>query len=216
MVPSDIQYADHRFRGHWFTPIPSQKLVFALFLANSLDGLFIFGTSIQRPFFPKTSWNVDLSKQRTHLHWLQPLRTREVFLCKINKCLSLCIIQFQVAFLDILAECVEWQWFSKVLLSPCDYVHHGSITVSQTIPSEGSMVMCIQPLAFTHRECPWLAKSFHNIMNCGWWNTFEHFNWLTQSLAESDEPRPIHACKHLSLWWMFFLYSILIASHTTS
>ena len=80
------------------------------------------------------------------------------FLRKINKCLPLCIIQFQVAFLDAAADCVEWQWFSKVLPSPCGYVHHGSMTVSQTIPPEGSMVTCIQqqflPLAFTHQDSP--------------------------------------------------------------
>ena len=58
---------------------------------------------------------------------------------KINKCLPLCIIQFQVAFLDALADCIEWQWFSKVLLSPCGYVHHGSRTVSQTIPPVDSI-----------------------------------------------------------------------------
>lgn len=43
--------------------------------------------------------------------------------------------------------------FLKVLLSPRGYVHCGSITVSQTIPPEGSMVTPIQqgfpPLAFT-------------------------------------------------------------------
>ena len=50
------------------------------------------------------------------------------FLRKINKCLPLCIIQCQVAFLDAATDCVEWQWFSKVLLSPCGSVYHGSMT----------------------------------------------------------------------------------------
>ena len=33
-------YADHPCHGHWCTPIPSQRLGFALFIGNSLDGLF--------------------------------------------------------------------------------------------------------------------------------------------------------------------------------
>ena len=57
-----------------------------------------------------------------------------VFLHKINKCLPLCVIQFQVAFLDAAADCFECQWFPKVLPSLCGYVHPGTITVSQTIP----------------------------------------------------------------------------------
>ena len=40
-------------------------------------------------------------------------------------------------FLTAAADCVEWQWFSKVLPSPCGYVHHGSMAVSQTIPLDG-------------------------------------------------------------------------------
>ena len=55
------------------------------------------------------------------------------FLRKMYKCLPLCIIQFQIEFLDASADCVEWQWFSKVVLSPCGYVHNGGMTVYQTI-----------------------------------------------------------------------------------
>ena len=33
-------YADHPCRGNWCTPIPSQRLVFALFVSNSLAGPF--------------------------------------------------------------------------------------------------------------------------------------------------------------------------------
>ena len=33
-------YADHPFPGHRCTLIPSQRLVFALFVDNSLDGVF--------------------------------------------------------------------------------------------------------------------------------------------------------------------------------
>ena len=175
-------YADHPCRGHWCTPIPSQRLVFVLFIGNSLDGLFhLWHVESGHPFFPKTSWNVDSSDQRTrfhlslvHLRWLRAQRTLQRFCSKINKCLPLCIIQFQVAFLDAVADCVEWQWFSKVLPSPCGYVHHGSMTISQTIPPEGSMVTLIQqqfpPLAFSIEISP-DSLNFHNIMNCGWWKT---------------------------------------------
>ena len=80
------------------------------------------------------------------------------FQSRINKCLPLCIIPFQVAFLEAAADCVEGQLFSKVLPSPCGYVHHGSMTVSQAIPPEGLMVTCIQqrflPMAFMHRDFP--------------------------------------------------------------
>ena len=64
--------------------------------------------------------------------------------------------------------------FPKYLPSPCGYVHCGSWTVSQTIPPQGSMVTRIQqqfpPLAFTHRDS---LNLFHNLMNCGWWNSLQ-------------------------------------------
>ena len=158
-------------------PYHYRGLVFALLVRNSLDGLF--------PLGPENS---------------------AAFLCKINKCLLLCKIQFQVAFFDAVADCVKWQWFSKVLPSPCGYVHHDSMAVSQTIQLEGLMVMGIQQ-RFQHRDFPWPPEYFHNIMNCGWWKFFIFailhretlsLNWLTilsRSLAQSGEPRPILACK---------------------
>ena len=83
---------------------------------------------------------------------------------------------------------VEWQWLwlSKVLPSPCG--HHGSKTVSQTIPHEDSMVTHIQqrfpPLAFTHPYFPWLPESFHNIMNCEWWKTIIFCYQLNKSSSD--------------------------------
>ena len=86
------------------------------------------------------------------------------------KWLLLCIIQFQVAILHAAADYVEWQWFSKWILSPCGYVHSGSMTVSQTIMLEGSMVTCIQqrfpPLAFLRTEIsPWLTDQIFRLGN---------------------------------------------------
>ena len=82
-------------------------------------------------------------------------------------------VESNVTFLDAVADCVEWQWFSKVLPKPSGYVYHKSMTVSQTIPPQGSMVTHIQQwfphLAFMYRDLP---ESFHNIMNCGWRKTY--------------------------------------------
>ena len=101
-----------------------------------------------------------------------PEKLGGVFCAKINKCLPLCIIQF--LFLHAAADCVEWQWFSKVLPSPCGYVPSFlALRFSLTIPPEGSMVTRIQQqfqlLAFMHWLFPRLPESFHDIMNCGWW-----------------------------------------------
>ena len=196
-------YSDHPCRWHWCTPIPSQRLVFALFLGNNLDGLFHL-------------WHVESDvKLKCGLDWPEntfPLSfgpsqmtsgsENSAFVCKVNKCLPLCKIQFQVAFLDAVADYVEWQWFSKVLPSPCDYAHHGRITFSQTIPPEGFL-----PLAFTHKISPHSLNLFTILWTVDGerptlfailrWETLS-LNWLTilsRSLAQSGEPRLILACK---------------------
>ena len=167
---------------------------------------FIFGMWNPTSVLP----GLDSPDQRTrfhclsvHLRGLSAQRTRGAFLRQMIKCLPLCIIQFQVAFLDAQADCVEWQWFSKVLLSPRGCVHHGSMTVSQTIPPEGSMVTCIQqrfpPLAF-HLYFPWLPGSFHDIMDLNslqslCWETWS-LNWLT---ILSQKPQPILASRTVLL-----------------
>ena len=98
---------------------------------------------IRRPFFPATSCNwSDQRSPSLSLGSSQMTLGSEnsvAFLHKINKCLPLWIKQLnEVAFLDAEVDCLEWQWFSKVRLSPCGYAHHGSMTVSQTITPEGS------------------------------------------------------------------------------
>ena len=93
---------------------------FALFFGNSLDG----------PFHP---WHVESNRIQSNpknklkcgLVWPE-----NIVLWSIP----------DVAFLDAVTDCIEWQWFSKVLPSPCDYVHHCSMTVFRTIPPESSMV----------------------------------------------------------------------------
>ena len=136
---------------------------------------FIFGT--YKSLFPKNELKCGFVwPENTFPRSFGPSQIasglENFILRKIHECLPLCIIQFQVAFLDAPADCVERWWFSKVHPSPWGYIHHGSITVSQAIPPEGLMVTRIQqwflPLAFTH--FPWLPESFHDVMNCGWWN----------------------------------------------
>ena len=132
-------YADHPCRGHWCTPIPLQRLVLALFIENSLDGLFhLRHVESKVCFFPKISWKVDASDQRTrfhclsvHLRWLHAQRTRQRFCAKFLNAKY----NFKLHFL--MQRRTEWQWFSKVLLSPCGYIHHGSMMVSQTITPDG-------------------------------------------------------------------------------
>ena len=154
------------------------------------------------------------------------------FLHKINKCLLLWIIQFKVEFLDAAADCVEWQWFSKVLPSPCGYVHLGSMTVSQTIPLEGSMVMRIQQqflsLAFIHRDflTPWIFSRYYELWMVKDLEFFAILCWETLNFELTDNYlmkfgtkwwTTAHPClQRLSLWWMLLLYSILITSPVTS
>ena len=75
--------------------------------------------------------------------------------------------------------------------------------VSQTIPPDGSMVTCLQqrcpPLAFTHRDFPRLPESFHNIMNCGWWNTLIICKLVLRNIV--FEPTDNSLTKFGIKWW---------------
>ena len=114
---------------------------------------------------------------------------------------------------------VLWQWF---------------FSVSWVFPSTPKP-MWLYPrwqLAFSSNFRPWLLHTKISLDSLNhftvlWtvdgerskffailcWETL-YFTWLTilsQSLAQSGEPRPILACR-LSLWWMLLLYSISITS----
>ena len=142
---------------------------FCTFFGKSLDGLFhLWHIESDVHFSQKQA---EMWTCLTREHSLGPSQMnfgpRELaFLRKIYKCLPLCTIQFQVAFLG--AADIDFPKYSRAHVA----IHHGSMMVSQTIPPEGSMVTCIQqrfpPLGFTHRDFPWLPESFHGIMNCGW------------------------------------------------
>ena len=115
-------YADHPCRGHWCTPIPSQRMVFALFFGNGQDGLFHLWHVESYVRFSQKQAEMWTCLTREHVSTIfcpSPMISGSEnlpFLHKIHKCLPLCIMQFQVAFLDAEADYVEWQWFSKVLL----------------------------------------------------------------------------------------------------
>ena len=215
--------------GHWCTPIPSQRLVFVLCVGNSA-------------FFPKTSWNVDSPENIFPLSFGPSQMTLgpENLMNKWNKCLPLCIIQFQVVFLDAAADCVKSEWFYKVLPSPCGHV---SIMVAWRFLKQyrlrAQWFTCIQqqfpPLVLKYRDYSWLPESFHDFMNC-WWCRRDgdgerpkffanlqretlSLNWLTilsRSLAQSGESRHVLYLQRLSLWWMLLLYSVWITSPVTS
>ena len=130
-------YADHPCHGHWCTPILSQKLVFALFVSNSLDGLFHLW---------HVGSNVRFSKKQPE-KWTRLTREHAYTVFQ-----SISDGFGPKELWNVLSE----NDFSKLLPSPCGYVHHDSMTVSQTISPECSMVTRIQqrfpPLAFTHQD----------------------------------------------------------------
>ena len=162
------------------TPITSQRLVFALFVGNSLDGISHLwhvesNVYVMSDVFPQNKLNCRLFR----LVWpentfppsfgpsqmtLGPDNSAAFTIIKIQ----FRLIQLQVAFLDAAADCVKWQWFYEVLLRPCGYVHHGSMPVFlKQYQPEGSMVTHIQqwfpPLAFTHRDFPWLSSWYYEL-----------------------------------------------------
>ena len=158
-------YADHPCRGHWCTPIPSQRLAFTLFVGKSRWSFSSLAHRIQRPFFPKTSWNVD---QRTRFHYLLVYLRLHCIMQRGSW------TQFQIVFLEQQRTVLSDNNFQKY----CQAHVTMSIMVAwrflKKIPPEGS-VMHIQqrflPLGFTHKDFSWLPEFFHNIMNCGWWKT---------------------------------------------
>ena len=184
MVPSHIYWSPMPWALMHTHTITEACFFFAVFIANSLDGFFIESdicTRLTREHFPLFFSPSQITWKLQH---------------KINKCLPFCIKQFQVAFLDAAANSVEWEWFSKVLPRLSGYVHHGSMTVSQTILPEGSKVTGIEQrflaLAFMHQYFLWLPESFHNIMNW-WWNIV--FELTDNSLTKfGTKWTTIHPC----------------------
>ena len=83
---------------------------------------------------------------------------------QINKCLSFCKIQFQVAFLDAAADCVAWQWFSKVLPSPCGYIQHVGFSNNTAWGLDGhGDSAAVSALAFTHQDFPWIFSRYYEL-----------------------------------------------------
>ena len=54
----------------------------------------------------------------------------QIIMGTVDVWLPLCIIHFEVTFLDAVVDSVELQWFSKTCVSPCGYIDHDGMTVS--------------------------------------------------------------------------------------
>ncbi len=71
-------------------------------------------------------------------------------------------------------DCVHWQCFLEVFLSPCCYFHYSSIPVCDAVPSKGPKITGIQygfpALTLTHRDCSRFSESLDDIMHCRWWS----------------------------------------------
>ena len=100
-------YADHPCRGHRYTPIPSQRLVFEICGGNSLDYLFHLWhiESHVRFFLNQAEMWTPLTREHVSIVFWPISENSVAFLHKINICLPLCKIQ--VAFLDAVTDCVE-------------------------------------------------------------------------------------------------------------
>jgi len=74
--------------------------------------------------------------------------------------ISPCITEIQVACLDEPSNCVQWKWFSKLLLSTCGCIWQNSIMVSCAMPSEGSKVTHIQHSSIALPNTDWNFSGF--------------------------------------------------------
>ena len=136
-----------------------------------------------------------------------------VFLRKINKCLPICIIQFQVAFLDATADCIEWQWFCKVLPSPCGYVYHDGFSDNTAWGLDGqahsASVSALGLYALIFPPNPWIFSRYCELWMVKDWKII--FELTDNSLMKFGTKclTTTHPCmQRLSLWWMLLLYSV--------
>ncbi len=93
---------------------------------------FVFGTENSTSIFLKNKWKCGLIWSQHTFFWtiLDKLWPNIAFSVRNRD--SIC---------NAAADCGKWQWFFEVILSPCGYVEHCSMTVSYAMPSEGSKVM---------------------------------------------------------------------------
>ena len=103
-------------------PIPTSasdgaKPEYGIHTYEVIHAMDIFGMSKQMSVFPKSSWIVDSSDHRTHVHclsvhlrWGCGWELSDV-LYSVDVRPPLCVIQFQLTLLDTAADCVEWKWF---------------------------------------------------------------------------------------------------------
>jgi len=131
-------------------------------------------------FLPKTRWNMASSEQirlshflLDNLRWAQAQRTRRHLHIRTDVKLSPWVTEIRVAFLDAASDCVQWKWFSKLLLSTCGCISQSSMMVSCAMPSERSKVTHIQQRSTALPNTDWdfsgFPESCDNVMNGRWW-----------------------------------------------
>jgi len=158
----------------------------------------VAGESLFGPFC-LLDWKLDsiFSQKQKQFHFL-PLSSRPSEMSSgpenspasphrtdVNR--SPCVTEIQVAFLDAMSDCVQWKWFSKLLLSTSGCIWQSSMTVSCAILSEGSKVMHIQGLLPypTQTEIP-----------------LDYLNLVTVLWMEDDERHQCFAILHWEMWFL--------------
>ena len=148
------------------------------------------------------------------------------FVCVVDVWLCLCMVEFELSLVDVVMNCVNWQWFSEVFLSPRANILYTMMWVFNAAPPEGSKVTAIQcwfwALLLTCRDFSRFSESFDDIMDCRWWNPsipavgqswetlfLNCWTICSRSCWQSGEPGSIFACEGLSLLGMLLLYPIM-------
>ena len=153
-------------------------------------------------------------------------KSSAAFVCVVDVWLCLCMVEFELSLVDVVMNCVNWQWFSEVFLSPRANILYTMMWVFNAAPPEGSKVTAIQcwfwALLLTCRDFSRFSESFDDIMDCRWWNPsipavgqswetlfLNCWTICSRSCWQSGEPGSIFACEGLSLLGMLLLYPIM-------
>ena len=93
-----------------------------------------------------------------------------VFLDLVSIQFPLCMVEFQLALVDAVMNCVDRRWFLEVFLSPCSDVHYRIMSVFNAGSSEGLKITTIQywfaASSLVFRDFFTFSESFNDIMNC--------------------------------------------------
>ena len=109
--------------------------------------LFLFGQEDTTSMISKNNLQCGLVRpQHTFPLCASPLQMSSgqekpaPFLDVVDIWLSLCIVEFQLALVDVATNCVNWQRFSKEFLSPSGKILDRMMSVFNAVPPEGSKV----------------------------------------------------------------------------